>query len=550
MSSPDSLINGLRESIRDPHPLALLDVASMLAASTEPDPMAELRAQIGGALDRPRLDRDQLVSAFLDVGERETDALLLVWARMLQDEVPAEQIVRDVRTRRHPLPRWLHNLDEVRPTRAIQASHVINDGDNLFIGVETPGRSFTIVLYIDHNMGTVPKDGYTVDRPIGDLISFSENQNVTDVTLTELLLEDARAQIEEVLQNESRLLHPFENDGWPSARPLLRWMLRLMPSGGTGYDRREWSDADLTELTRDFAASPHGTDADSDTLDRVETLLTFASSYGRADPLHWSNVVVEIMLVDLLPRKIMADQAYLRGMPDAMRRTVRFAHASREVPSEHTVSALAAVDHFEPEYLRLISEHGDESGELSLSVDEFFLRDAAARIGGFETLAALDDAPLPDEPLRLHDVPDAAREAASVVGEHLDRACTEFFKSVELRTAARRLLVQIAQVEPLTIVRGKPVNTALAICFIIGHANGLFSRSPAGLTIKSLSAYFAVKNPPNDRASALLSVLDINYYDWQDDGYPLGDAALLVSSVRTELIRVRDQLQESLADGV
>ncbi|MGB3374805.1 MAG: DUF6398 domain-containing protein [Microbacterium sp.] len=558
MPARPDLLDGLSEAIRDPHPLALLDIASMLAIATESDPMAELRAQMSGRPERNRIARAELIESFLDVGERETDALLLVWAHMLGDEAPVERIRREVRARRHPLPRWIHHLDEVRPTRVVQLSHVLNDGDNMFIGVETPGRSFTIVLYIDHNMGTIPKDGYAVDRPIGELIGFSESQNLPDTTMTELLLEDARARLEEVLLNESRLLDPFENDGWPGTRPLLQWMVRLMPDGGEGYDRPEWTEAQLSALVDEFTRSPFGADADSDTLDRVRMLLQFASSYGRADPLHWSGVVAEIMLVDLIPRKVMASQKYLRGMPDAIRRVIRFAHAQRGVPAIHTDAALAAVDEFAPHFRQQVAG-GASRGRHPLhdivddatmglddaTFDEFLLRDAAAQVGGFDALTKLDDAPLPDERLALAAIPDAAAGAAAEVDDVLDRACSEFFGSIELRTAARRMLVQIARADPHTIVRGKPLNTAAAICFIIGHANGQFNRHARDrltFTIKDLLTFLGVKNPPNDRASGLLHVLGINYYEWQETGYPLGDAELLIAARRAELIGQRDRV--------
>lgn len=557
MPARPDLLDGLSEAIRDPHPLALLDIASMLAIVTESDPMAELRAQMSGQPEPNRIARAELIESFLDVGERETDALLLVWAQMLGDDVPVERIRQDVRARRHPLPRWIHHLDAVRPTRVLQLSHVLNDGDNVFIGVETPGRSFTIVLYIDHNMGTIPKDGYAVDRPIGELIGFSESQNLADTTMTELLLEDARARLEEVLLNESRLLDPFQNNGWPGTRPLLQWMVSLMPVGGEGYDRPEWTEDQVGALVDEFARSPFGADADSDTLDRVRMLLRFASSYGRADPLHWSGVVAEIMLVDLLPRKVMASQKYLRGMPDAIRRVIRFAHAQRGVPAIHTDAALAAVDEFAPQFRQQLAggsrvQHPmhDAVDDVLMSVgdspmfDEFLLRDAAAHVGGFDALKSLDAAPLPDERLAFAAIPDAAVEAAAEVDDILDRVCREFFDSIELRTAARRMLVQIARSEPDTIARGKPVNTAAAICFIIGHANRLFSRQMAAgsFTIKALLAFLVVKNPPNDRASALLHLLGINYYEWQETGYPLGDAALLVAARRAELIDQRDRV--------
>jgi hypothetical protein len=71
-------------------------------------------------------------------------------------------------------------------------------------------------------------------------------------------LADARARIFEAAENGGYIYPPLETDTWPASRPLAEWLLRLLPSGGTGYVRPEWSQAAPRKLANWFFRSPFG----------------------------------------------------------------------------------------------------------------------------------------------------------------------------------------------------------------------------------------------------------------------------------------------------
>lgn len=559
-SGPGDLLGPLDESLRSPHPLTLLEHASVMAVATEPDRFADLRARTGGGAKRRAIERTELIDSFLDVGYRETDALLLVWAEMLGHPELRERIRNEVGARRHPLPNWLRNLDQVRPTRVIENSHILGDGENVFIGVETPGRSFTIVLYIDHNVGTIPKDGFTVDRPISEVVGRLERERPADTTLTELLLEDGRAKLSQALEHESRMLEQYETDTWPGVRPLTEWMLRLMPEGGTGYEWTEPTQTEIAELTADFMASPFAP-ATADASDQASTLFGFASHYGTGDPLRWSAVVAEVVLLDMIPRKILADGEYLRGMPETLRGVIRFAHDRRGIPVGYTQDALDAISHLESEYFTLISaprrtgpaallERMGVLGPLEddelydgVSDEEYFLRRAALRVGGMDALNALSVEPLPDEELDLSNVAAHAVPRVQQVADITDRVCAEYFNDGELRTATRRILSRIAEADPDIFLRGKVENAASAVCWIAANANDAFHT----VTVKDMLASINVKSTPNDRALTMLSAIGVDWYgEWEYD-HALGDPNVLTASTRERIIAGRDRLRASLA---
>lgn len=564
-SGPNALIAPLALALSDPHPLTFLDYASMLAHVTEPDPLADMRHLAGGSgRSRAPIDRDSLIDSFFEVGMRETDALLRVWAEMLGDDRLRERAQRELPRRRHSLPEWLRRLDDVRPTRIVEGSHLLGDGDNIFIGVETAGRSFTIVLYVDHNMGTIPKDGFTVDRPIGEVVGrLHADADEHDIVVEELLLEDGRAKIAEALENESHLLDPIENDTWPGARALTRWMLRLMPDGGTGYAKQEPTDAEFDAIVADFRASEFALGASPELIDQVRTLLNFGRYYSASHPLRWSPVVAEMVLLDLVPRKVIADADYLSGIPDAMRGLVRFAHKSTGVPAKYTAETLRAIDQFEPEYRALIADDNrpgapdimrqllaendvfgtEDLFDPDISTDEYFLRRLALRVGGMPALDELDTIPLGDEPLTLPRLSPTASATIEEVAEHVDRACVEYFADAELRTAARRLIALIAERDADTLVRGKSPNAASAVCWIIAHANDAFSSK----TVKGLTEFLGVKTSPQDRSATLLYTLGVDFFrEWEFD-HALGDPGLLTSRTRAAIIDQRDRLRAAIA---
>jgi len=148
---------------------------------------------------------------------------------------------------------------------------------------------------------------------------------------------------------------PFETDTWPASRPLTEWLLRLMPEGGTGYVRPNWTKAAKKKLANRFFASEFGRPLDdAEQRDLLNEFLWFGTDYGPGDPMRWSPVAVEILLDDWIPRKIVADPEYLSRAPALLRAFIRFCHAERKIQPALTDETLAAVDEYEPEYQRVI----------------------------------------------------------------------------------------------------------------------------------------------------------------------------------------------------
>ena len=550
---------GVAEALAADDPLPLLGLASTLLSAFDDGPSL-------GRPHEPALPpRDDLWQTFFDVDLIETSALLAAIAGLAGDEMLRHRVRREIGSRAHVLPRWLLAMDQAEPVDDVFVMrHVLGDGENIVVGVRLPGgHELCAAVYIDHNLGTLVKDAYVVPGRLSELVELMRTTaDDPDTTLTALQPADARARITGAIELAAITFPPLETDTWPACRPLVEWAVGLLPPGGTGYVRPEWTEDDKQALTERFFASPFGAGLDdADRRGLLDSLLWFGTSYGPGDPLRWSPVAVEILLADWIPRKIVADVPHLEQAPDLLRAFVRFSHAERGIRAELTTETLAAVDELEPEYqttirtprpqgpMALLARMGalDPDGPWAAGDDELptfgelMLQRLYPAVGGARALAELDADPLPDEPFDRSRVPEEARERAGEVLVLVDQCCRALMDR-ELRTAARRLLARIAQSDPQALRRGRADTTAAAICWIVAKANDVFDQG--GLTVKQLLDWFGVSaNTPSQRGRTLLQTIGLDAADHTYGPLDLGSPEYLTSGRRAALIDARDRYQ-------
>lgn len=569
------LLEGLETALAQPHPLDLMMFASGIAAATEPDPFAAVRATGGNAA---RVDLSQLIESFLDTGLRSTDALLLVLKEFVDDELLRRRIRTTVAGRKRPVPGWLLRLDQVRPTRAVVFSDILGDGENILLDVGLPGgRPLAVLVYVDHNLGTVVKDAFALDVPLDDVIERLQQLDEDDGgdgSMRDLSLADARARLEGAVADGRRLVEPLESNTWPATRPLVEWMLRLMPDGGAGYPEPEWTQQQIDAIADEVLKSRHGaTLDDEDRHEILDHLLWFGAEYAPGDPLRLSPVAVELMLLDRVPRKVAGDAAYLSLVPEVLRALVRFAHESRRVPPRLTRDTLAAIDEFEPEYRELIRtprhqgamailermgvvpplvdrEAGSDANgiyaytfdaDADSSIEAYFLQLWAEAVGGLEALRNLDASPLPLEQLDLSEVADDIRDTVARVGRLVAETCDALFDE-EFRTVCFRILSRVAAADPAIFRRsGRPETAAAAVIWIASKNNAAFG-AYGGVSVKAFMAQLGVSGSPAQRAQPMIAALGVaRPFDWSLNP-TIGDPELLTSSHRAWLVERRDQL--------
>lgn len=565
---PD-LVDHVRRDLRSADPIPLLERVSGIITLTE-ERTRRSRDPFGRSSER-FLTTAELVDSFIGADMVETTALLTVMAAMTTDDLVRRRVRHELATRAHVLPQWLARLGSARVTGVSEMVHVLGDGDNINIEVDLDGHVFTLVTYIDHNIGTLVKDAFVVPTSVAELrrLTATINHDDPDTTWQPLDPADARARIVEAIRVGAMRLPPYESETWPLVRPLLEWVVGTLPPGGSEYDAHEWHQPEIDRVSEWFLTSEFGRGFDdTDHRGLLDHLVWLAAEYAPGDPLRWSGVHVEMVLVDRAPRKIDAPVEVLARLPDLLRAFIRFSHDERSIRAELTADTLAAVDEYEPEYQRVIRTDRPQGAAAIAQMllthaggplldfgndephewdDEWFEFDPAeafreilvAATGSARAAKELEVTPLPDEPFEWAGIPDEIRPTVAQVLELCDQGCDALL-DVEYRTAARRFLALAARGDPSVFARrARPETAAAAICWIIAKNNQLIALHE--LEAKSINAHFGITGSSSQRANTLLAAAGYDPYQFVHDIF-LGDPDLLASTHRRRLVAKRDQL--------
>jgi hypothetical protein len=544
------LFQSLRVALRSGEPLDLLAIVSGFLEVTDP------RSRDPFVPDEQRASLADLVESFSGTPYAETTAALTAIRGLVTDDVLAARIGRELETRGHPMPEWLKALDRARVDPDVWImTHVLGDGDDYLLGVTLPtGESLSALVYVDHNMGTVVKDAFVVPEPLEDLaIKVGTLIDDADQSLTRTDPATARAVVEAAIDSGAHLYPPLTSDSWPMCRPLVEWMLRKLPDGGEAHDPREWSKEEKAAIADAFFASPYGSPLDGeDERDLLESVLWFGTGYASGDPLRWSPVTVEMLLADWFPRKVIAEPAYLAKLPDLVRGYVGYCHDRNDIRADLTEETLAAVDRWEPEYLRMIRSGRQQAMAglaetlletdrvKNLSDEEIHLEYIADEVGGVEVLTKLDAEPLPDEEFDWTGISEEIRLTVHAILEECD-ACADAVLDVEHRTAMRRFLAKAATHNPALFRRkGSPVRGAAAVAWVITTANRTIGSYRSPMTGKQLLEHFGVTGSVTDRAQSLIRAAGIDLR-MTYGSLRVGDPGLLVSRRRRGLVEERDR---------
>jgi hypothetical protein len=533
------LMQSLRKALYADHPFDLLNAVSGIMESTEPRPLE--------AKNTTRISLATLVESFEDVDIAATTAALHVIEALTPDDLLAARIRRTLATRHQPMPRWLREFAATEVAEVWESRHVQRDGEDYLLDVRLLNRSpLTALVYVDNNVCGLVKDAFLIPQPVSAVTDKMRELADPDTTLAPVDRADARVVMEEAIRIGEITIPPFESDTWPMCRPLVRWLVGRLPAGGVVH-REEWSDDEQAALVDDFLASPYGAAYDDpDHRSLLDDLLWYGVSQGTGDPLRWSPVNVEILLVDWYPRKVLATADLLATLPRLLRDFIRFSHQRRGLRRDLTEETLAAVDRWEPEYQRLIRTDRPQGAEalarmlLDYDIGDWATGDLAEAVGGQEVLDALDTVPLPDEEFGWEGVPDDLHpKVAEILALCDDNA--EKLLDVEHRTANRRLLRRVVGVDP-EFFRGRASarTTAAAISWMVASAND--SISPYGpLTAAQLLEPFGVRSA-SERAGRFLRALGLPGHS-PSVPMALGSPDLLVRERRAALIEERDGLR-------
>jgi hypothetical protein len=260
-------------------------------------------------------------------------------------------------------PAWVSQLDAAQPAAPWSMSHILGDDQNIFVGVSFgDGLDATIVVYVDHLIGSAVKEVTLTPEPVGDVVDrFIESMDADEASFQELDPADTRALLEAAIQASTVLPVEHQTENWPRFRPLLAWLLALLPEGGTAPPRApsqytlegEAIDEFLADAGPKFTPSEEGF---------ADLLIDFKTRTGNRDVMLWSPVSVDVALSHSLIGQVQnLDDNYER-LPDVLRALIRWSHKQASVPERLTTVTLEAVDEFEDQFLssiaKLITDEG------------------------------------------------------------------------------------------------------------------------------------------------------------------------------------------------
>jgi hypothetical protein len=388
------IVRDAEDACRQPDPLSLMLMASAYCDSLTDRP---LDALLTG--EKEDVDFEELAESFVTSGFPAMTALARAMAILFEDRDVAERVLAAT-----PAlvgrPLWVPSMHKIEVTNTLVQSDPLNDGINVVVSFRWPaGGTASVVVYIDHNIGSIVKDAFVVPLSFDQMMEIYEESEGQHLTKVPISFADARAHIEGAIETFERSWPPIETDTWPMCRPFVEWLIGHLPEGGARIEHPEVSETERDAVVDAFVAD-RGASIDGVSVAElrvlVSPLIDFACDYGPGDPLRWSATAVELVLADWYARKVFGlDDDLMRRLPDVLEQLVRHAHALRSIPADLTDDTVASILEWTPEYLAALDEPRSPTGNAEEVAQLLF--DATRKRGDDEAIDVAAEASGPDD---------------------------------------------------------------------------------------------------------------------------------------------------------
>lgn len=458
---PPETLSSLRADLDSPEPIGFLSAASSMISILDPAPTS-FDSYRDDEDDLPPITLSEFLETLLVTPTEETDSLLVACAQILGDPDLQSIVNTQVKPRLPVMPAWLAELARLRVKKAAVFDSVLGGEEAVALEATGPRGGFALMVVVVRQGSPFIQDAYAVPETIDQLSLLLTDQEVEEVTVQPLSLEDARARVEDALRVADMMVPPVETDSWPAIRPLLEWQLRQMPEGGCGYVYEEWSREQIDSLANDFAASPHASDLTPSDLNLTSLLISLALNYGTGNPLQWNGFLVEQLLLDLVPRKVLYPDEDLMAIPRVLSRFTAYCNQVLGVPASTASQVQQLIEDLTPHYLDAVDP--DLMAPAAQGAPTSPITYLADAVGGEEALETLTVEPLPaGEETDLGDVDEDVRDLVKTIASLVGTYAPQFFEDPEMVTAAQRTLRLIATEKPEAFRRrSKDLNTAAA----------------------------------------------------------------------------------------
>jgi hypothetical protein len=214
---------------------------------------------------------------------------------------------------------------------------------------EHPPHTLT-VLY-DQNLGGIIKDAFA-GFPKSDFRQYAKRE--PGVLASDADPGEMAARILDAVATGDKYLDNDWTDEFKKTRALLIARMRLLPAGQL-EEPAPVERAERDGLIQEFLQSPYSTSSgEADLI--ADYCLDYRCDYGDGDPLRWSPTVVELFMLDHLPRKVTLDANQIRALPEVLRGWVRFALGKRGLEERWIEETETAVDRFAREFRSRVTD--------------------------------------------------------------------------------------------------------------------------------------------------------------------------------------------------
>ncbi|TQE42964.1 hypothetical protein EJK80_09430 [Corynebacterium phoceense] len=346
-------------------------------------------------------------------------------------------------SREHELPAWAEGLTQASIGEVIESTQYAGDIVYYALELAIPGSepvAVNVSIDLTETNGAI-YDCFATALPLDAVRDVMRRNEDQERTMTVPV-----AGLKKVLSNALYLdeitIPSHENESWPLNRPLLTWVISLLPDNeapangqtfAAARARQENDDfSDRDKVLKEFLKAEKLT---GDDRDAAEQLFEIASNYTMADLLHWSPLRIEIVL-DTIARKVIAAQDYLETFPLVLERLLVWSKKQIKRPADLHTRLMEELEEQHKNFAKEVTEE-PEYAEGTIGA---LLQKGRPR---------LDESPLPLEALNTEDLSPELVDRVKATGKQILRWFrTHQTADVEILTATRRLLHDVAVVRP------------------------------------------------------------------------------------------------------
>ena len=284
-------------------------------------------------------------------------AVLLALSAVTGDDLGAREAAGRLAAKGLIEPGWAASIGAPEFLGAWAAADPYDDQVGYSMSFQYAGRApHTLMALYDEGLGGIIKDASVGEFPEGvDPRRQFERQDESGVHICDLDGGLAAARIARAIATGDLFLDNHWTADFKEVRALLLARTRLLPAAPLPETPDALDEESREALAQEFLASPFAPDL-AETRAIVDKCLSARCDHGDVDPLRWSPAVVELFLLDYLPRKAALSESEVRAVPEVLSSWVRFALTRRGLEERWIAETEETVHELAGELVRAMGE--------------------------------------------------------------------------------------------------------------------------------------------------------------------------------------------------